>query len=218
MRTLLILAALLTCLHGISRTVTINFNSELFGNANCNLNNRSYTVDGVKIEFKRGQATFDRDPRFDNASQEIILNAASNISSQGNIMTLAVENEFITEVYFTYGSTSGHVIGEWIPSFGTVSVPDEDSNDMVWQGTESNPMFSCYRNASAPTSDARVKWKSMRLTLVDKAGIGVVTADGDDTPVSYYTLQGLPVEWSEGMVPGVYIMRKGSKAYKIVVR
>lgn len=207
------------CLSGASRTLTVNFNSDFFGGATADLTNPpACTVDGVKIAFLQGQAQFNRLPKFDFDNQQLVFYSASNRNAQGNIITLNVEDEYITEIYFTFGTTGNFVIGEWEPSFGTVTNPEGAGNDILWQGSESSLMFACKRKATAPTREARVNLKSMRLTLVDKAGIDGVTADEADVPAQYFTLQGLPVEWSDNMAPGIYIKRKGGKTYKIAVR
>lgn len=52
-------------------------------------------------------------------------------------------------------------------------------------------------------------------TLDDPAGIGSITAD--ESSAEYYTLQGLPVD-PDHLTPGIYIVRQGTTARKIVIK
>ena len=56
----------------------------------------------------------------------------------------------------------------------------------------------------------------MKVIGVDYNGIGSIGADDYDAPEEYYSLQGMRL--SEPVKGQIVIVRKGSKAYKTIIR
>ncbi len=63
-------------------------------------------------------------------------------------------------------------------------------------------------------------YTSCKISVTDQAGIGDIIADEPaavDTPAEYFTLQGVRVN-ADNLTPGIYIVRQGNTAKKVLVK
>lgn len=61
-------------------------------------------------------------------------------------------------------------------------------------------------------------WKDFKNIDSDISGVEDVAADGTDGPTEYYRLDGVKAGCgTEGLTPGIYIKRQGSKTEKVAI-
>lgn len=57
----------------------------------------------------------------------------------------------------------------------------------------------------------------VKVKVGQRSGIDSITGDATDAPAEFYNLQGIRMD-GNSLTPGIYIMRQGSKATKVLVR
>lgn len=118
------------------------------------------------------------------------------------------------------------------PNFYGYGYSDEQIQSMGWYGLFDNDEITFPTNTlvvdipgAQPNAwydanvkgEFRIKVEPGQLYGVQASGITTVTGDDTDAPAVYYNLDGVRVSGAD-LAPGIYVVRKGAKTEKVIIR
>lgn len=130
-----------------------------------------------------------------------------------NRMTLSVPEGYkLTKVVINYNNTGFIPLAD--DQTGSVA-DDKDNKTGTWTSGGADTRSVIF---AIPSDGTNSQVNSIEVSYVD-GQLGALPTIGDDcvAPVEYFNLQGVKVA-GDNLMPGLYIMRQGSKVSKILVR
>jgi endonuclease/exonuclease/phosphatase family protein len=183
------------------------------GNAATNKNGLdgvSFINGPITLTFATGETT--SQPRWwKNTNESTELRAYNN-----NVITLKANKDGFKLVKVLFSGSVNKTVAASIGSYsnGVWEAPQEASQDL-----ESNSIVTLLTLTPAATLNVNnihviyAEDPDATTSAIDS----IIVDDDEDAPVEYFNIQGVRVN-ADRLVPGLYIVRQGSKASKIIVK
>ena len=126
-----------------------------------------------------------------------------------DIVIRAAEGRTLSTIVLEGPETDEYYISMTEPAEGVVYTPAADYMTGTW-------------TLPAGTVEARLQVRvrmectRARITTADQAAVDAITADANNAPAVWFTLQGIPLP-SAPTVPGLYLRRSGSDTRRILI-